>query len=327
MRLRPCAFLALLATLGLWAGAVHGQTYPSKMISMVVPWPAGGATDAVGRLIANELKTSLGQNVIVENPAGAGGSLGTSKALAAPADGHTLLVSSQQDVVLASMYYKSATYKPDDARTVAMVGHTSTMIVVRKDLAAQTLAELVALMKSQTAKPLSYCTPGLGTIYPMIVERMNTLTQTRNLQVPYPGFGQCLNDIAGGVVDFAVVPIAGPFPGYVDNGSVRALAVLSDKPNPRVPKVPLVGATRGLEGLTFSLWSAIHVNAKVPDAVVDQLNKAIVAALAKPEVRKTLEATGATLFEPMTPQQSHAYYLGDVQLLEALGRSVGATRQ
>jgi tripartite-type tricarboxylate transporter receptor subunit TctC len=327
MKLRHLPLQTLIAALGVFAGLAQAQTFPNKMISIVVPWPAGGATDAAGRLIANELKTSLGQNVIVENPAGAGGSLGTVKALAAPADGHTLLMSSQMDVVLASMYYKSATYKPDDAKTVAMVGHTSTMIVVRKDLAANTLDELVALMKSQTGKPLSYCTPGLGTIYPLIVERMNAMLQTKNLQVPYPGFGQCLNDVAGGVVDFAVVPIAGPFPGYVDTGKVRALAVLSDKPNPRLPGVPLVGATKGLEGLNFSLWSAVHVNAKVPDAIVVQLNKAVLAALAKPEVRKTLEATGATVFDAMTPQQAHAYYLKDVQVLEALGKSVGATKQ
>lgn len=319
--------LALIAALGACAGQAQAQSYPSKMITVIVPWPAGGATDVAARVIANELKASLGQNVIVENPAGAGGSLGTVKALNAPADGHTVLMSSQQDLVLAPLSYKSATFKADDAKTVAMVGRTSVMIVVRKDLPASTLAELVALMKSQTAKPLSYCTPGTGTIYPLIVERMNSLVQTRNLQVPYPGFGQCLNDIAGGVVDFAVVPIAGPFPGYVDNGSVRALAVLSDTPNPRVPKVPLANATRGFEGLTFSLWAAMHVHDKVPDAIVAQLNKAILAVLAKPEVRKTLEATGITVFEPMTPQQSHAYYLQDVRTLEALSRSVGITRQ
>jgi tripartite-type tricarboxylate transporter receptor subunit TctC len=327
MKLCRLLLLALITTLGALAAHAQDQTYPNKMITMIVPWPAGGATDAAGRLIANELKNSLGQNVIVENPAGAGGSLGTVKALNARADGYTLLMSSQQDVVLAPLSYKSATFKAEDARTVAMVGHTSVMIVVRKDLPANNLAELVALMKAQSSKPLSYCTPGLGTIYPLIVERMNAMVQTKNLQVPYPGFGQCLNDIAGSVVDFAVVPIAGPFPGYVDNGSVRALAVLSDKPNTRLPKVPLAGATAGFEGLTFSLWSAVHVNAKVPDAIVDQLNKAVVAALAKPEVRKTLEATGATIFEPMTPQQAQAYYLKDVQLLESLAKLVGVTKQ
>lgn len=327
MRRHPLPIQALIVSLAVLAGGAQAQTFPNKTITMIVPWPAGGATDASARLIANELKTSLGQNVIVENPAGAGGSLGTVKALNAPADGYTLLMSSQQDVVLAPLTYKSATFKPEDARTVAMIGHTSVMIVVRKDLAAGTLAEFVALMKAQTAKPLSYCTPGLGTIYPLIVERMNALVQTKNLQVPYPGFGQCLNDIAGGVVDFAVVPIAGPFPGYVDNGSVRALAVLNDKPNARLPKVPLASATKGFEDLNFLLWSAVHVNAKVSDAVVEQLNKAVIAALAKPEVRRTLEATGGTVFEPMTAQQAQAYYLKDVQALEALSKSMGVTKQ
>ncbi len=329
MIVRDLRIPALIAVLGLCAAATFAQTYPAKMITMVVPWPAGGATDVTGRLIANELRISLGQNVIVENTAGAGGSIGTVKALNAPADGHTLLVSSQQDVVLAPLTYKSATCKAEDAKTVAMLGHTSVMIVVRKDLAANTLAEFVALMKSQTAtaKPLSYCTPGTGTIYPLIVERMNALVQTKNLQVPYPGFGQCLSDVAGGVVDFSVVPIAGPFPGFVDKGSVRALAVLSDTPNPRLPNVPLAATTRGFEGLNFSLWSAVHVNSKVPDAIVDQLNKAVIAALAKPEVRKTIESSGSTVFEPMTAQQAHAYYLRDVKLLEALSKSVGITQQ
>lgn len=327
MKLRHLCIPILSAAFGLPAGAVFAQTYPNKMITMIVPWPAGGATDVTGRLIANELRISLGQNVIVENAAGAGGSLGTVKALNAPGDGHTLLVSSQQDVVLAPLTYKSATFRAEDAKTVAMLGHTSVMIVVRKDLAANTLAEFVALMKSQTAKPLSYCTPGTGTIYPLIVERMNAMVQTKNLQVPYAGFGQCLNDVAGGVVDFSVVPIAGPFPGFVDKGSVRALAVLSDKPNPRLPSVPLANLTKGFETLDFSLWSAVHVNAKVPDTIVDQLNKAIIAALAKPDVRKTLEASGATLFDPMTAQQAHTYYMRDVKLLEALSKSVGIIQQ
>ena len=327
MRLHQLRIPSLIAAFGLCAGAAFAQAYPSKMLTMIVPWPAGGATDVAGRLIANELKTSLGQNVLIENAVGAGGSIGTSKALNAPADGYTLLLSSQQDVVLAPLTYKSATFKAEDAKTIAMLGHTSVMIVVRKDLPANNLAELVALMKAPTTKPLSYCTPGTGTIYPLIVERMNAMVQTKNLQVPYAGFGQCLNDVAGGVVDFSVVPIAGPFPGFVDKGSVRALAVLSDKPNPRLPNVPLANLTKGFEGLNFSLWSAVHVSAKVPDAIVEQLSKATLAALAKPEVRKTLEATGATLFEPMTVQQAHAYYLKDVKLLEALSKSVGIVQQ
>lgn len=321
------AALMVLAsvTLGSFAQA---QPYPNKRISFVVPWPAGGATDVVARLIGNDMQTTLGQTITVENAVGAGGSIGTTKALKAPADGYTLLMSSQQDVVLAPFSYKSANFKPEDAQTVAMVGYTSVMVVVRPSLPAQTLADLVALMKAPTDKPLSYCTPGAGTIYPLFVERINSHLHTKNLQVPYPGFGQCLTDLAGERIDFAVLPIAGPFPDFVTNGKIRALAVLGDKPNARFPKLPLASATKGFENLSFSqLWSAVHVSNSVPAPIVEQLNKAVLAALAKPEVRKSIESSGATIFEPMSVQQAHTFYLNDVKVLSSLVQSVGFVKQ
>lgn len=312
--------------LALSAGLAAAQNFPSRQMTIVVPWPAGGATDMSARLIGPELQAALGQTVIVENPVGAGGSIGTTKALAAPADGHTLISSSQQELIMATLVYKSAAYRPEDARAVALVAHTSVMLVVRKDLPANSMAEFAALMKS-SAKQLSYCTPGLGTVYPLIVEKLSATAQAKVLHVPYPGFGQCLNDLAGGVVDFAVVPIAGPFPGFVDNGSVRALAVLSDMPSPRLPKVPSITATKGFEAMHMPLWGGIHVSAKTPDAIVDQLNKAVYAALAKPEVRKPLEASGATVFPPMSAKQANDYYLKDARELEAMGKSMGMTKQ
>ena len=184
------------------------------------------------------------------------------------------------------------------------------------------------MMKASTDKPLSYCTPGAGTIYPLYIERINTHLHTKNLQVPYPGFGQCLTDLAGDRVDFAIMPIAGPFPDFVSTGKIRALAVLGDKPNARFPKLPLASATKGFESLSFSqLWSAVHVSSAVPAPIVDQLNKAILAALAKPEVRKSLEATGASMFEPMTPQQAHTFYLADVKVLGASAQAAGFVKQ
>lgn len=316
----------LLAALTLAASTSFAQTYPTKQINLIVPWPAGTASDVGARVIANDLKTTLGQNLIVENPAGAGGSIGLSKALAAPADGYTLMMTSQQDLVMAPLVYKSAAYKPEDTRTVAMVGHTTLTLVTRKDLPVATLSEFAALMKS-SSKPLTYCTPGLGTLYPVVVEKLSAIAQAKALQVPYPGFGQCLNDIAGGVVDFAIVPIAGPYPGFVDSGQVKAIAVLSDTPNQRLPKVPLVTATKGYENLRISVWAAFHVHAKTPDAVVESLNKAVYAALAKPEVRGPIEAGGTTLFAPMTPKQANDYFLKDAREIEALAKGMGISKQ
>ena len=307
--------------------AAQAQGYPNKRVSFIVPWPAGGATDVAARLIGSELQTSMGQPFVVENTVGAGGSIGTTKALKAPTDGYTLLMSSQQDLVLAPYSYKSADFKHEDAQTVAMVGYTSVMVVVRPTLPAQTLQELVALMKTPGSKPLSYCTPGTGTIYPLMVERMNNQLQTNNLQVPYPGFGQCLTDLVGDRIDFAFLPIAGPFPDFVQNGKIRGLAVLSDKPNPRFPKMPLATAIKGFESLNFLLWSAVHVNAAVPMPIVEQLNKAIMTAMAKPEMRKAIEAQGATPFAPMTTQQAHAFYMNDAKALGAAAVAVGFVKQ
>ncbi|MEK7346315.1 MAG: tripartite tricarboxylate transporter substrate binding protein [Pseudomonadota bacterium] len=322
-RTAPMLLLALLS----FGAAAQAQTYANKKISFMVPWPAGGATDVVARVLSSELQTSLGQPVIVENIVGAGGSIGTTKALKAPADGHTLLVSTQQDLVLSPFSYKSANYKHEEAQTVALVGYTSVMVVVRNSLPAQTFPELVALMKASTDKPLSYCTPGAGTIYPLIMDRINNQLQTKSLQVPYPGFGPCLTDLVGGRIDFALLPIAGPFPDYIESGKIRGLALLSDKPNARFPKVPLASSFKGLENTNFSLWSAVHVSSAVPAPIVEQLNKAVLAALAKPEVRKTIEATGASVFEPTTVKQAHAFYLDDVKVLGSLAKASGFVPQ
>ena len=328
MRLRQFLAASCVAASGVLAAvAAHAEAYPSKVITMVVPWPAGGATDSVGRLLAAELKISLGQTVIVDNSGGAGGSLGIVKALRAPADGYTVIMTSGQDIVQAPLSYKAATFKPEDFKTVAMVGRTSIMVVVRKDLKANNLGELVAQMKAASAKPLSYCTPGNATTYRLIGERMNALMQTSSLHVPYPGFGQCLTDLAGGVIDFAFVPIAGPFPGIVDKGDIRVIAVIGNTPSPRFPNAPLASATKGFETFNYSLWAGLHVDRKVPDAVVDTLNKAVMAALAKPDVRKTIESSGAAVFFPMTPQQAQAYFLKEAQDAEAMAKAVGLTRE
>lgn len=320
----------LLALVSPWVLSVcaFAQDFPSKTVTIQVPWPAGGAVDVAVRALAAELKNQWPQQtVVVENTVGAGGSIGTAKALAATPDGHTLIGSSQMEMIFAPLVYQSATYKPQDAKTVSLLGYSSMMMVVRKDLPVQNLTDFTKRIQSTTDKPLSYCTPGVGTMYHLVMEQIMSNLKGKTLHVPYAGFGQCLNDMAGGNVDVALMPIAGPIPGFVDKGAIRAIAVFNDKPSLRLPNVPLANATKGFENYNYVLWSALHVSNKVPDAVVARLHTAIQSALSKPELRKAIEAPGATVFDPMTSQQAHAFYLKDAESMEKMAKMVGVTKQ
>ena len=316
-----------LIAAGLFSAVAQAQTFPSKPLTLAVAVPPGGALDFIARLVSKEMSASLGQQIIVENNPGAGGTLGTNKAMKAPADGHMMMLSSPIEIILAPLAYNSAHYTAEDVRTIRIVGHTGVMLVVRKGLAANNMAELVALMKTNADKPLSYCSPGNGSLYHLIGERLNSTAGVKSIHVPYSGFPQCMTDLIGGNVDFAFLPLAGPFPGAVDSGGIRAVAMLSTTPSPRFPKVPVASATRGFEKFNFSIWSAIQVHSKVPDAAAEILNQHANAALAKPEVRAAIEQSGATVSQSMTLKQAQDEYQKEVEVYTAMFKAAGLSRQ
>jgi tripartite-type tricarboxylate transporter receptor subunit TctC len=265
---------------------------------------------------------------MVENTPGAGGTLGTNKAMKAPADGYTMMMTSPIEMIFGPLNYNSAQYKPEDARTILMIGHTDVVLVTRKGLPVSNLAELVALMKANSQKPLAYCSPGTGSLYHLIGEKLNMVAGVKSVHAPYNGFPQCVNDLAGDTtVDFAFLPLAGPFPGFIDSGNIKAIAVLSTGANSRFPKLPTASTTKGFEDFAFSIWAGIQVNGKVPDAVAEVLLKHATAALAKPEVRTSIEKTGSVLYQPMTLKQAQDEYIKDIALYTSISKSVGLPKQ
>jgi tripartite-type tricarboxylate transporter receptor subunit TctC len=328
MKLRQLPVVFGLVAAGLFSAVAQAQTFPSKPLTIVAPAPAGGALDFLGRLLAKEMSASLGQQVIVENSPGAGGTLGTNKAMRAPADGYTMMITSPVEIILGPLGYNSAQYKSEDSRAILNIGRTNVMLVTRKDLPVSNLAELVALMKSHADKPLSYCSPGNGSLYHLISEKMNATAGVKSVHVPYNGFAQCLTDLMGGTtIDFAFLPLAGPFPGAVDSGGIKAISMLSETPSSRFPKVSLASATKGFDGFVFSIWAGIHVNGKVPEAAAELLHKHANAALAKPEVRAAIEQTGSVVSGPMTLKQAQDDYLKEIQVYTAIFKSVGLPKQ
>ncbi len=328
MKLHLLPALCGLAAMSLFGAATQAQTFPSKPLTIVVPAPAGGVLDTLARTFAKEMSATMGQQILVDNTPGAGGTLGINKGMRAPPDGHTMMLTSPVETILGPLGYSSAQYKPEDSRAILNIGRTHVMLVTRKDLPAKNLAELVALMKSRTDKPLAYCSPGNGSLYHLIAEKLNATAGTKSLHVPYNGFPQCLTDLIGGsTIDFAFLPQGGPFPGVVDSGGIKAIAMLSGAPSSRFPKVPTASSTPGFEDFVFTISAGIHVSAKVPDATAEVLNKHARDALAKPEVRAEIEQRGSTVSPPMTLKQEQDDYVKDIARFTGIFRSVGLPKQ
>ncbi len=328
MKRRQLPVLFALVAASLFGAAVQAQTFPSKPLTIVVPAPAGGVLDILARTFSKEMSASMGQQIIVDNSPGAGGTLGISKAMRAPADGYTMMMTSPVETIFGPLNYKSAQYKAEDSRAILNIGRTHVMLVTRKDLPVNNLAELVALMKSRADKPLAYCSPGNGSLFHLIAEKMNATASVKSVHVPYSGFPQCLTDLLGGnTIDFAFLPLAGPFPGAVDSGGIKAIAMLSNTPSSRFPKVATASATQGFEGFVFSIWAGIHVHGQVPEAVVEVLNKHASETLAKPEVRADIEQRGSTVSPARTLKQEQDDYVKDIQIYTAIFKSIGLTQQ
>lgn len=313
---------AALASSVMFGSAALAQAFPSKPINVVVPFPAGGAADFVARYMTKEMTVTLKQPMLVENVVGVAGALGTMKALNAPADGYTMYLGDPNALILTPIVNVNAKYKAEDFKTVAMIGEADIMLVVRKDLGVNTIDEFVALAKKSNDKPLSYCSSGIGSQYHLISEKFNATAGTKTLHVPYNGFPQCIQNLMGQQIDFAFLPIAGPFPGFVEQGGIKIIAVTGAKPHAKFPKAPLFKNARGYQDFVFSAWAGLFVSNKVSDDVLATLSKSALAALETDYVKGQISSTGSTRFDLWSPKQAQEYYLREVANYRAIAKSI-----
>lgn len=298
------------------------QTFPSKAINVVVPFPAGGSADFVARFMTKEMATTLKQPMLVDNVTGVGGALGVMKALNAAPDGHTLLLSDVNSLILTPIANINAKYKSEEVKTVAMVGAADIMLAVRKELAVNTLDEFIAMAKKSADKPLNYCSSGVGSQFHLMAERFNQIAGVKTMHVPYNALPPCIQNMMGNLVDFAFLPIAGPFPGFVESGNLKIIAIAGAKPHPIFSKEPLFRSQKGFENFVFNAWAAFHVSPKVSDETVAVLNKSATDALLTEFVKTTIAASGSIPFDAMTPAESHAFYLREAAKYQAIAKSI-----
>lgn len=272
--------------------ALAEDAWPSKPITYVVPYPPGGTTDIIGRALAQHLGTALHTTIVVDNRAGATGTIGGAWVARAEPDGYTLLGTSIGPQTIAAHLMKSLPYDPLKAyEPVALVGTVPHILVVKPDAKFKTVKELVDAARSAPGA-ISYASGGNGTILRMQGELLQRQTGTQLTHVPYKGDTPAMQDVIGGQVNFMFAPVSAALP-QVQAGTLRALAVTSAAPLSVLPGVPTM-AEAGFKDFVVEQWQAVYAPAKTPAPVVAKLNKLVNEALKQPEIAASLTKLGVT---------------------------------
>ena len=290
-RLGAIAVAALSLIAGAAQAPVQAQDYPTRTIKMVIAYPAGGPTDFVGRLLTDKLKDLLGQSVIIENKAGASGTIGADFVAKAEPDGYTLFLTTVGAIAITPHMRPSMPYDPlKDFAPIGLVVRNTTVLVVRADSSIKSAKELVALAKEKP-DTIPFASTGVGTTPHLALELLQSSSKEKFLHVPYRGAAPALTDLLGGQVQafFADAPVLMP---QILAGKVRPLAAASDSRNPALPDVPTL-AELGYPDTQADNWYGLLAPAKTPRPIIDKVHKALATALADPDIKRKLLEAGA----------------------------------
>ena len=295
--------LVLLAlVMAMLPAAAPAQTFPSKTVRLILPFPPGGPTDLLGRSIAQKLTDQMGQQVVADNRPGAGGNLGLEVAAKSPPDGHTVVLSSSV-FALAPALYAKLNYQQSDLAPITLVAEIRNVLLVHPSVPAKNVRELVALARANPGM-LNYGSGGVGTTTHLTPELIMSITKTRMTHVPYKGSGLALIGLVGGHIDVLImaVPAAAE---QVRAGKARALLILSTERAAVMPGVPSARDEK-VEDYIVRLWYGILAPAATPPNLVSRLNSEIIKAIHSPDLKKRLVDSGV---EPLTstPEEFAAF--------------------
>lgn len=317
------AAASLLIALG-----ASAQGYPSGPLSLMVPYPAGGASDVIARIFNTAMARELGVPVLVENLGGVSGALGAQKVLSAPANGQSFFQGSPNELILAPLANAAVKFEAEDFQLVQLIAQTPMVVVARKDLPAASMDELVTLARQAPRdKPLNYGSVGTGSLYHVLSEHLGQVIGARMTHVPYKGAAPLLQDLAGGNVDYAILPHFGAIDGMVAAGRVKLLGQLGAQRAETLKQLPTASEGRLLKDFAYMTWTGYLVRKGTPAEVVQRLQKAIQATLSDSKVRESLTAQSQLVARPMSLEESARFYATETAGYRKLARAVGIERQ
>ena len=316
--LRRALLLGLAALSPVLAHAQPATSYPSKPIRIIVPFPAGGTTDLLARMLGQRMTTAWGQPVLVENKPGAGSTLGADMVAKSPADGYTLLMGAAHHTIAQSVYAKVPYHFGRDFAPVSIIAMVPNMVVVNAAVPARTIEEFAALAKSQPGK-LNYGTAGAGTAHHLIGEMFKLRAGVDLQHIPYKGSAPAVADLLGGQVQVMFDTVTSGLP-QVKAGKTRALAVTTAKRSAALPDVPTLSETI-LPGFDVGTWFGILAPTGTPPAIIEKIRAEIDQMVRSPDIRKQFLEIGA---EPVgnTPAQMAAQIKAELTAYEALAKQI-----
>jgi tripartite-type tricarboxylate transporter receptor subunit TctC len=311
---------AFIAACTVFAASAMAQ-FPNKPIKIVVPFTAGGTTDILARAVGGELQKALGQPVVIENRAGAGGNIGADVVAKSPADGYTLLMGTVgTHGINVTLYPKMPYDAVKDFAPVSLVAGVPNVLVAAPSFAPNTVKEVIDLARKEAGK-LTFASSGSGTSIHLSAELFKMLTKTEMTHVPYKGSSAALPDLMSGQVSimFDNAPTVVP---HIRGGKLKAIAVTSSKRSPALPNVPTI-AEAGVEGFDASSWFGVLAPAGTPKDVVDKLSQTIAKALQTPEMKERLSGQGADAVGS-TPEQFSAHIKSEIDKWAKVVKASGA---
>jgi tripartite-type tricarboxylate transporter receptor subunit TctC len=321
---RISVLLAACGALAAWGTAAAetaaAQSYPARPITLVVPFAPGGSASTAARSVADKMSETLGQQIVIDNRGGAGGTIATRSVAKAAPDGYTILVVTSATVGTSPSLFQNLGYDPrKDFAPIGLIAATPNLIAVHPSFPARSLAELITIGK-ETATPIPYGSPGTGTLNHLTVELIAYRTGMKLAHVPYKGAGPALNDLLGGHIGVLISAIPNAH-SHVLAGTIHALGVTGAKRSALIPAVPTF-AEAGLPGYDVPLRWGLAAPAGTPRAVIEKLNGALNAALMTDEVRQRLALEGAEP-QPTTPEDYVAIIDREVAMWSELVKAAG----
>ncbi len=319
-----CSASVFVAACGLAAvsSAVFAQVYPTRPIRFIVPFPPGGSTDTYARIIGVKLTEALGQPVVLDNRAGAGGALGAELAARATADGYTLVLGQDGNLVVGQAVRKQKNYNTiTDFAPIALAVRTPQVIAVNDNSPLKTLGDLIAAAKANPGK-LSYATAGTASSSHLMGAYFNGLNGINTLHVPYKGGAPGMMDLRAGRVSYMMTSMVSSL-NFARDGRARLLVVTGEKRSHLFPDVPTF-TEAGVSGFESTIWHGVLAPAKVPREVVARINREVVKVLAMPDVQKLLQFEGGTV-SPSTAEEFGAFIRADVARWDNMIKRTGIT--